>query len=117
MINFNYIPIKEITIYQIEKHSLDDFLRLTISANTERLGWADGNFYFLHFFPIDNEKILEDVMKGIQHFASVDYAEGPFKSVVKHPDHQHNQVVVIDQTNNPTIKEMMAYLKEHEKND
>jgi len=108
--------MKEINIYQIEKHTFDDFLRLTITPQTQRLGWAEGNFYFLHFFDGTNEKILEDTLKGIQHFASVDYAAGPFKSVVKHPDHPY-EVVVIDQSKTSSIKELMAYLKEYEKNE
>ena len=95
----------------------DDFLKLTITPQTERLGWADGCFYFLHFFPGDTKFVLKDIMEGMQHFASIDYAEGPFQPLVKHPVHTHVQVVVVDQSKNNTIHEMMDYLKEYEKNE
>lgn len=110
MTKFSIIPFNEITINEIQYYKLQNLLDYRITPQGATFGWTDGIVYSLGQYPIANDQVVADELKGIFHWGAFDYSHMAFyKQLV----YNSNQIAgqVIDQTGSKTMEEFIKWLK------
>lgn len=109
MIEINYEPIKKITLHDIQKYSLADFIE--IHGNDGMLGWSNGLIYSVGHFH-QTVEIVKDKLQGIEHWQVVDFAIME-KFVERVVTKSNIELSIVNQSNHPKIAEIINFVKEN----
>lgn len=102
--------LKEITVSDIQYYPFEDFLTAKGSPNA-MLGWIDGLLFTIGNIPLENEKIIDDIIIGVHHWSHFDYTHlEKYTPTVSTKDNL--AIPVLNQSTNRAIKIFVKWLKE-----
>jgi len=117
MVKVVYAPWEEIVIHETIKHSLQSLFNMqTIGVQPGALGrhllWAEG-VAFVHEGMPPTTDIIKEQLQGRVHWSAVQFAIMPeYKDVIVIKE-TNIRIPVINATNNPIMKTVATWLKEH----
>jgi len=120
MFKITYQHWKELIIHEIIEYKPEEFFASVIQAVLSRgsgytipeLNWVDGVILSSSPFP-DTREIIEDKLKGILHYAAVEFALYPnYKPevIVESGGSRHIKLKKLE--NNPIFTQLAKFLKE-----
>ncbi|MGD0330186.1 MAG: hypothetical protein ABSB40_07015 [Nitrososphaeria archaeon] len=120
MIKITYQHWKELVIHEIIEYKPEEFFASVVQAilsrgseyNIPQLNWVDGVILSISPFP-DTPEIIEDKLKGIIHYAAVEFALYPnYKPevIVEKSGSRHIKLKKFE--NNPIFTQLAKFLKE-----
>lgn len=120
MVKLTFLPWSEIVIHEIIEEKAEDLFKAIVKQAlssgavgiTPTINWADGVVFLIGVFP-DTDDIVRDKLKGILHYAYVQYAKFPdYKPEVQvGVGGTHHPIRLQKVESNPTLVELSSYLK------
>jgi len=113
MIEIEYSPIKKIIIQEKINYPREDFLsQIVLAMKTGQpniLNWAAGNLFVYSPLHIENDKILEEYLKGTIYWSNLAYSTmEKYEKIVKIEGYE---IPIIDVSHNTTLKNVANWIK------
>lgn len=119
MTKITYSPATELIIHEVLEVSREDLLRTRITPQGNMpLLWCDGVLFTWNPFPT-NDKVVDDLISGKIHWASVNYTHMErYSPVLKLNEEEYKgemNIRVLDVGAIPTYKDVVKWLKSNAK--
>jgi hypothetical protein len=119
-VKITYEPIQEIVIHEVNELTPAQFFEsiITTMQGQGQTGviptvlWLDGIAFWIGNYNVDNDQLISDQLKGIIHYAWVNFTKTSYQSE-KHPTVAGKEYTVrlAKVENNPNFIELVNFLK------
>jgi len=108
--NFELIPLKKITINDVQYYPLQTLINFKAAQQVPMLGWAKGVLFSLQPFSVEVELIARDMLDGIMHWGSIDFSFMEKYDPIVMSDTNY-KINVLDQSTSKVASEATDWLR------